>query len=183
MRALIVSQNDSLLETINQFFNKEIESGDIEIDWVKNKRDAIDLLKKHNYDRVFQNGIHVIDAIERYQTGSEVYHFGKSKNNIYKNILDPEKKKEMNNFFTKKTLYSWVTLGGGALGILSIVTAFVIYLNTMRVDVDHNVETISDIKQDVTVIKEKVDDTNNEISKISGYIEGIYKNSNNVRNN
>jgi len=87
MRVLVVSENESLISNINEWFKSKINNGDLVVDYVKTKDEAVGLLRTVPYDKIFQNGVYIIDAIEEYQSGVDVIQEGIWKNKIYKHSV------------------------------------------------------------------------------------------------
>ena len=109
IRVLVVSKNETLKRNMEEWFHPKVEAGKLQIDFADSREDAEVLMAGTNYDKIFHNGIYIIDAIERLQVGSDVYMFGKINNNLNNFIENPHDKKKISRIFTKnylKTVYN-----------------------------------------------------------------------------
>jgi len=175
VRVLIVSNNASLVINIKEWFARDIESGKLELDIAKDREVAEDKLRHKSYDKIFHNGVFIIDAIEKYQSNVDVIHYGNSKNNIYSKNVEPNNKKQLKEVF-KRPLYLGVNMKGIMSAIIALITfvyTIAVFANTLRIDVTRNSEKIINIERLITSGMSEIN------KKIDNLI--IVKNDNNGR--
>ncbi len=169
-RILIVSDNEVLMRNIYEWFNTKIDDGDIVIDHAKSREEAETLLEGNTYEKIFHNGIYIIDAVERLQTGSEVFHYGGGFNNKFNNIdINPHDKKTFLKIFTKKYFQVGVNIGGYLLTIASLaglVISAIAFSVMLRDDVDENMGHIVAIEKKIGSVQVAVDDNSKNVDKL-----------------
>ena len=173
MRILIVSENKTLIRNMKEWFAVRIQSKNLIIDHAITKEESEGYIENNNYDHIFHNGLYIIAAIERYQSGTNVWNVG-STNNNYQNGINPNNKRSFSRIINKKYLQSGVNIGG-ALAILSIIVGIVTWTVTLRADVDHNVEEIGEINQTVTEIKMDQKGISKELNELTTAFKYVYK--------
>ena len=157
LRILVVSKNNVMIENIRRWKSQDIEQGVLVVDHAKTKEEANVLAQQYKYDTVIQNGIHVIDIINKYQEGVEFAQLGKSKNNIYRHNIDAYSEEELNLLLSRTTkkplkngvrIEGWIVVG---ISMLTIMVSVVIAYQSLRSDVDHlikyNAEVITENRE------------------------------------
>lgn len=175
IRVLVVSKNETLKRNMEEWFHVKVESGRYVIDFASSREDAEELMSEVNYDKIFHNGIYVIDAIERLQVGSDVYMFGKTNNNLSNYVENPHDKKKISKIFSKnylKIMYNIGGLLGSAITIVIGLVLFIAFNMGARADININTESTIENKQEIREVKEEVNrigdisEENNTILKI-----------------
>lgn len=161
IRVLVISKNETLKRNMEEWFAPRIDNGTLTIDYAGDRESAEDMMSDTSYDRIFHNGIYIIDAIERLQVGSDVYLFGKTNNNLNNFIENPHDKKVFSNIFSKKYLKLGANIGGALGSVVAIITGLVLFVAFglyARSDIDTNTTAIG-------VVDKKVDDLQVEVNK------------------
>ena len=175
IRVLVISKNETLKRNMDEWFHVKTESGKLKIDFAGSREDAEELMSSVNYNKIFHNGIYVIDAIERLQVGSDVYMFGKTNNNFNDFVENPHDKKKISKIFSKNYLKSVYNIGGllgSAITIVLAVVTFIIFQVNSNAAIGANAITSSENKQEIREVKKEVDrvgdvaEENNIILKI-----------------
>ena len=130
-------------------------------------------MKKDAYDKIFHNGIYIIDAIERLQQGAEVWNVGPTKNE-YQNSINFDDKRSFSRIFNKKYLQSGVNIGS-ALAVLTVLIGLITWGVTLRADVDHNIGDITIIKETVTDIKTDQDEIHSDVKDLTAAFKYIFR--------
>ena len=174
MRVLIVSENMVLMRNLKEWFSNKIERGDLILDHAASKDEAEKLMDKNNYDKIFHNGIFIIDSIERLQAGSEVWYYGNPNNTIYKNtIKDISNRKYVSRAFKGKIFQISANIGG-IISVITILAYLITFVVTVKADVDTNKKDIIDIKSVVKTIDEQQKDLNINMDKIITAFKIVY---------
>lgn len=175
IHVLIVSKNQTLKRNVDEWFFSKIEAGKLKIDFSDSRKSAEEMMSSMSYDKIFHNGIYVIDAIERLQVGADVYAFGKTNNNLNNYIENPHDKKVFSKIFSRKYLKLGVNIGGALGSVVAIITGLVLFVAFglyARSDIDINTEAIVKVDGKVDNLEVKVDENgvvsreNNIILKI-----------------
>ncbi len=175
IRVLVISKNETLKRNMEEWFAPRIDNGSLIIDYAGDRESAEDMMSSASYDRIFHNGIYIIDAIERLQVGSDVYMFGKTNNNLNNFIENPHDKKVFSKIFSKKYLKLGVNIGGTLGSIVAVITGLVLFIAfelDSRSDININTKAIGIVDKKVDNLEVKVDDNgiisreNNIILKI-----------------
>jgi len=90
IHVLVVSENKVLLRNLFEWFRYRIDDHTLQIDHARNKEEAEAKMKENKYDKIFHNGIYIVDVIEKMQIGAEVWNFDHT-NNKY-GAVDPNDK-------------------------------------------------------------------------------------------
>jgi hypothetical protein len=160
IHVLIVSKNQTLKRNVDEWFFSKIEAGKLKIDFSDSRKSAEEMMSSMSYDKIFHNGIYVIDAIERLQVGVDVYAFGKTNNNLNNYIENPHDKKVFSKIFSKKYLKLGVNIGGALGSVVAIVTGLVLFVAFglyARSDIDINTEAIVKVDKKVDNLELKID--------------------------
>ena len=175
IRVLVISKNETLKRNMEEWFHAKVEAGRIVIDFANSRDDAEELMSTVNYNKIFHNGIYVIDAIERLQVGSDVYMFGKTNNSLNNYVENPHDKKVFSKIFSKnylKTMYNIGGLAGSAITIVIAVITFIVFQMDSRASINNNTISTIENKQEIREVKKEVDrvgdvaEENNTILKI-----------------
>jgi hypothetical protein len=145
---------------MEEWFAARIDNGSLTIDYAGDRESAEDMMSDKSYDRIFHNGIYIIDAIERLQVGTDVYLFGKTNNNLNNFIENPHDKKLFSKIFSKKYLKLGVNIGGALGSVVAIVTGLVLFVAFglyARSDIDVNTTAIGEVDKKVDNLEIKVD--------------------------
>lgn len=172
MRILVVSENLILMRNLREWFDRKIKSGHLIIDHVTSTKDAEPLLQSVAYDNVFHNGIYIIPAVERYQSGAGIWNFGQMNNN-YQNTINVNDKKSFSRIINKKYLQNGVNIGS-VFAILTIITAVITWGVSLRADVDDNIEDIGRISTAVTEIRVDQKVFSKDLNKLVVAFEYVY---------
>lgn len=174
-RVLVVSKNEILKKNIEKWYSARMKDGSLIVDYAGSNESANKMMSINSYDEIFHNGIYIIPAIERLQSGANVHGFGKTNNNYNNFIENSHDKKGFSKVFSKKYLKLGVNIGGALGSVVAIITglalviAFGLYIRT---DVDVNTEGIGRVNKKVDNLEVKVDENgvvsreNNVILKI-----------------
>jgi len=173
MRILIVSENEVLLRNFKEWFDRQIRGGSLIVDHAFDKKEATEFLKHNTYDKVFHNGIYIIDAVERYQQGSDIWNFGTMRNN-YQNVINFDDKRSFSRIINKKYLQSGVNIGG-AFAILSVLVGIITWGVNLRADVNVNEKDIGDIKETVSEIRVDQKEDSKNLNELKTAFEIVYK--------
>lgn len=188
IRVLVISKNETLRRNMEEWFAARIDNGSLVIDYAGDRESAEDMMSETSYNRIFHNGIYIIDAIERLQVGSDVYMFGKTNNNLNNFVENPHDKKVFSKIFSKKYLKLGVNIGGTLGSIVAIITGLVMFIAfelSARADINVNTKGISVVDKKVDNLEVKVNENgivsreNNVILKIvyGKELEKIQKNN------
>lgn len=160
IRVLVVSKNETLRRNMEEWFHAKVEAGRLAIDFASSRDEAEDLMSSINYDKIFHNGIYVIDAIERLQVGADVYLFGKTNNNLDNYVENPHDKKKISKIFSKnylKSVYNIGGLAGSAITIVLALVAFIAFGLDARGDIDINAKASVENKEAIEKLGDEVD--------------------------
>jgi len=171
-RFLVITENDTFINNMKEWFDYDIKNGLLEIDFARNKEEAKEFVKKKNYDKIFHNGIYVIDLIEQYQSNADVIKQGLTKNKIFNKTISGTSKEEILNLDINKDRPFYLKVSYGLLGVfLMALVSFVIYIDTIRNDVDINTEKIVIIEKKVDDIKDNLNAIDKKISSLLFYFD------------
>lgn len=174
-RFLVITENETFISNMMEWFKNDIKNKKIEIDIAKDREAAKQLLKKKSYNKIFHNGIYVIDLIEQYQNNADVIKQGLTKNKIFSKTISGTEKNEI-DVRKDKPFYLKVSYGMVGLLLASLVS-LVLFLNTMRKDVDDNIYKINKIDNKVSIISEKINSINSNVGKLTFYFEKYFDNN------
>ncbi|MHA1952331.1 MAG: hypothetical protein ACW96U_00075 [Candidatus Heimdallarchaeaceae archaeon] len=168
-RILIVSKNETLKRNIEEWFRNKIENKTIVLDYTNSREDAESLMAVNNYDKIFHNGIYIIDAIENLQVGSEVFQYGRTNNNLCNVIPNIHNKKVFSKIFSKKYLNLGVNIGGflgSVMAILIGLVGFISFMFFVRADVNINMAHIEENTEEIKEVKRDVKDVRVELGVV-----------------
>lgn len=174
IRVLVVSKNETLKRNMEEWFHQKVEAGRLYIDFAGSRDEAEHLMSTVNYDKIFHNGIYVIDAIERLQVGADVYLFGKTNNNLDNYVENPHDRKKISRIFSKnylKTVYNIGGLAGSAITILIALIAFIAFGLDARGDIDYNATVGLDNKKGIEKVDSKVEEVKKEVDRVGDVAE------------
>jgi len=169
----VVSENLTLMRNMKKWFARRISRGDLIIDHVETKTESKKFMADYRYDHIFHNGMYIIDAIERYQSGTGVWNIGNVKNN-YQNTINVDDRKSFSRIFNKKYLQSGVNIGG-SLAIITVVVGMITWGVTLRADVDNNIDDIGEVKTTVVEIKKDQKISMKELNELTTAFKYVYK--------
>jgi hypothetical protein len=163
---------------MEEWFHAKVESGRLSIDFAESREHAEELMSQVNYDKIFHNGIYVIDAIERLQVGADVYLFGKTNNNLDNYLENPHDRKKISKIFSKnylKMMYNIGGLAGSAITIVIAVIAFIAYGLEARNDIDTNTEIGLENKRGIENLEKEVDKVGDVAEENNTILRFVYK--------
>jgi len=176
-KILVVSENDILMRNLYEWFSKKIEVGDLRIDHARSREEAEVMMAEGSYNKIFHNGIFIVDAVERLQVGSDVYNYGKTNNNLFNPIVNPHDKKSFSRIFSKKYFQTGVNIGGyitAGITVVTVIVALITFSVVLRNDVDINQHEIGEIKEKIDTIGNVQTEVKSNVDKLVTIFGVVY---------
>ena len=101
LKILVVSENKVLVRNLFEWYRNRLDNGSLVIDHAHNKDEAEAKMKEEKYDKIFHNGLYIIDSIEKLQFGADVWKMDGT-NNKYGNVINTNDKKRLKKIISGK---------------------------------------------------------------------------------
>ena len=170
IHVLVVSENKVLLRNLFEWFRYRIDDHTLQIDHARNKEEAEAKMKENKYDKIFHNGIYIVDVIEKMQIGAEVWNFDHT-NNKYGSVDVNDKnviKRIMRNQKDKINLTHWY------VGLLVLIAmGFMFWSWQMNETIGENKVNIIDLQTSTIHLQATTDSTIVSQAKVAKVLDAL----------